>query len=99
MGGPTITDSHLHQPEAMNGAYYLATLNCKETLLGDDLPAPLAGVTLGSAQFFTVGVGDVGDFLFFFFGGPGTPPKTNLGVETTNFFGAIIFGDVFSWET
>lgn len=31
----------------MNPAYYLTTLNCKQTLLGDDLPDPLAGVTLG----------------------------------------------------
>jgi len=30
--------------QAMNPAYYLATLNCEQTRLGDNLPAPLAGV-------------------------------------------------------
>ena len=55
----------------MNGAYYLATLNCKETRLGDDLPAPLAGVTLGSA------ITTVLRCWRFFWGGH--PPKTNGG--------------------
>lgn len=44
---PTKNLGWVNRPEAMNPAYYLTTLNCKQTLLGDDLPDPLAGVTLG----------------------------------------------------
>lgn len=44
---PTKDLGWVNRPEAMNPAYYLTTLNCKQTLLGDDLPDPLAGVTLG----------------------------------------------------
>jgi len=41
---------------AMNPAYYLTTLNCKQTLLGDDLPDPLAGVRVpGIENMVTTG--------------------------------------------